>query len=62
MTNNLITEFISNLMETLRALNIIDENQMQSENNKIHQNYEHKDKKMLTMRGECDPLVELLLK
>ena len=62
MTNNLKTEFNANLMETFRALNIIDENKMPIDNNTIPQSHDHEDQKMLAMRGERDPLVELLLK
>ena len=41
---------------------MIDENQMQSENNDIHNNHDHEDQKMFAMKGESDPLDKLLLK
>ena len=62
MTNNLKSEFNSNLMETFRAFNMIDENHMQSENNNNHNSHDHEEQKMLAMTGDRDPLVELLLK
>ena len=62
MTNNLKSEFNSNLMETFRAFNMIDENQMQIANNNSNNSYDHEEHKMLTMKGDRDPLVELLMK
>ena len=61
MTNNLKQEFNSNLIETFRAMNMIDENQNQNENNKYELDH-NDDQKMLTMKGGRGPLVDLLLK
>ena len=46
-------------METFRAFNMIDDKQIQSDNNNSHDQEDHK---MLAMKGDHEPLVELLLK
>ena len=65
ITNNLKSEFNSNLMQTSRALNLINENQSninyQIDEEEMSQN-EDQNQMLMAMKGKRDPLVDLLLK